>query len=198
MNFGYIISRPARVQGFSLVELMVVLLVLGVLLTVTIPSFNTLYQNNRLYTQANDFHLSLSRARSEAMSRVQRITVCPSTNGSSCASGGAWENGWIIFTESHGSQNAAVDPNEVVLEIQQAISGGNTLRGSSNVANYVSYDGTGFSTLVSGTVQTGRLALCDLRGLSNGKAIVINAAGRPRVLDATDSGGVDSCLSPSN
>jgi len=187
-------AAKRRLIGFSVIELMVTVAVLSILLVLVAPSFQTTIQNNRLYTQVNDFHLSLSRARSAAMSRVQRVTVCASADGATCSNSGIWENGWIVFSEHHDSQNATVDPNDVILEIKQALSGNTTLRGDSDVTNYVSYAGTGFTTLVSGSTQTGKFALCDNRGLSDGKALLINAAGRPRVVAA--SGNVSSCTAP--
>lgn len=187
--------RANRQAGVTLVELMIALLILSVLVMVTVPGFDTLLRNNRLYTQVNDFHLSLMRARAEAMSRVARVTVCVADvsdpNNPSCTNTGRWEEGWIVFVEDFSTQNASVDSGEEILEIQQAISGGNTLRGSTNVADYVSYAGTGFSTTSTGTVLTGKWTLCDRRGVGSGRDILINAAGRPRVVDATTS-----CTSP--
>lgn len=175
-------------RGLSLIELMITLLVMAVLVTVAVPGFNTLIRNNRLYTQVNDFHLSLMRARSEAMSRVQRVTVCAADisdpNNPSCVNTGRWEEGWIVFVEDSATENASVDTGEEVLEIQQALSGDNTLRGSSTVADYVSYGGTGFSTASDGTTLTGKWALCDERGASWGRELVIYATGRPRVADS--------------
>jgi type IV fimbrial biogenesis protein FimT len=158
-------------KGLTLIDVLLAVTVLSVLLLVALPSFRT----------------TMMRARSEALSRVRRVTVCASSDGSSCT--GNWEQGWIIFAEDHGSQNAALDPNDgdTLLEVRQELAAGNTLRGDDNVAAYISYLGTGFTRLVSGASQTGTLVLCDARGFNDGKAIAINAAGRPRVLDAPDS-----------
>jgi type IV fimbrial biogenesis protein FimT len=177
----------SKVKGLTLIDVLLAVTVLSVLLLVALPSFRTTILNNRLYSQTNEFYLSLMRARSEALSRVRRVTVCASSDGSSCT--GNWEQGWIIFAEDHNSQNAALDPNDgdILLEVQQELAAGNTLRGDENVASYVSYLGTGFTRMVSGASQTGTLVLCDARGFNDGKAIAINAAGRPRVLDAPDS-----------
>ena len=101
--------------------MLVTLVVAAVLLALAIPTFETTLRNNRLFTQVNDFHLALARARSEAMSRVQRATICASTNGTSCNGTGAWEDGWIIFAEDHESQNGlpnTADGDEI-LEVRQ-------------------------------------------------------------------------------
>lgn len=187
-------SRASSQNGITLVELMITLAVLAVVITLAVPSFNALIRNNRIYTQINDLHLSLMRARAEAMSQVKRITVCTSSDAATCNATGKWEDGWIVFVEHNATQNAAVDSGEEILQVQQKLSGGNTLRGDTNVTNYISYVGTGFSTQISGGVQTGKLALCDIRGLGSGRVILINAAGRPRVVDAL--GNATTCTSP--
>jgi type IV fimbrial biogenesis protein FimT len=180
--------------GVTLIELMVVLMVLAVVVTLSVPSFNALIRNNRIYTQVNDFHLALMRARSEAMSRVQRVTVCASSDGASCSGTGQWEDGWVIFAEDPNSMSMPPAINtsdgDEILEIKQALSGDTTLRGDSALANYVSYMGTGFTT------TTGKLALCDTRGLSWSRTILINAAGRPRIIYSDETGSASSCTSP--
>lgn len=191
-------NSGARQSGVTLIEMMITLVILGVIVALVVPGFDTLIRNNRLYSQVNDLHLSLMRARAEAMSRVQRVTVCAADisdpNNPACDTGGKWEEGWIVFVEEHTTQNATVDTGEEILEIQQALSGGNTLRGDTNVANYVSYVGTGFTTLTSSALQSGKLALCDERGVSKGRVMLIRPAGRPRVVDAP--GNASSCTAP--
>ncbi len=41
--------------GFTLVELMMTILAGAILLTIAVPSFQTMIRNNRLATQVNDF-----------------------------------------------------------------------------------------------------------------------------------------------
>lgn len=180
--------------GLTLVEMMISLLVLAIIVTLAVPGFNALIRNNRIYTQVNDFHLSLMRARSEAMSRVKRVTVCTSSDAATCNTTGKWEDGWIVFVEENATQNATVDTGEEILEVQQDLGRDNTLRGDTNLVNYISYVGTGFTSLVTSAPQTGKLALCDDRGLRWGKVVLINAAGRPRVVEGL--GNATSCTSP--
>ncbi|MEM1110601.1 MAG: GspH/FimT family pseudopilin [Pseudomonadota bacterium] len=182
-----------RQGGFTVIELMIVLTVAAVILSVAVPTFETIVKNNRLYTQSNDFYLSLMRARSEALARVQRVTVCPANSGFSNCSGTTWENGWIVFVEDFASQNGSVDAGEDIILVQQTLSGSNTLRGSNNVASYVSYLGDGLTTTMAPAPQTGIFVLCDDRGISEGKGIRLNASGRPLVVDAATDAGITNC-----
>jgi type IV fimbrial biogenesis protein FimT len=74
---------------------MVTIAVIAVLLAIAVPSFNNATLGGKLSSYANNFVASLHLARSEAIKRNAAVTLCVSTNGTSCASGG-WEQGWIV------------------------------------------------------------------------------------------------------
>ncbi len=117
------------------------------------------------------------------------MTACKSDDGANCTTSNGWEQGWIVFVDP--DDDAQRDDGEDVLQIHEALQG-STLRGNQNVKDYVSYDASGFTKLTNGGFQAGTLVLCDGRGLPKAKAIVINAAGRIRIVDAADA-GVTSC-----
>lgn len=94
----------SRHSGLTLLELMIVVSVISIVLAVGVPSFRSIIASNRLATQSNDFLVALSTARSEAMKRGIYVTVCRSSNGSSCATAtGGWNQGWIVFAENAGN-----------------------------------------------------------------------------------------------
>jgi type IV fimbrial biogenesis protein FimT len=86
-----------RVRGFTIVELMVSLIVVGILLGLAVPSFRDAALSSRLTGYANDLVASVQVARSEAIKRNLTVTLCASVNGSTCAAGVGWEVGWIIL-----------------------------------------------------------------------------------------------------
>lgn len=74
-------SKTFKTEGFTIIELMITVAVVGVLAAVAFPSFNYTIKNNRVKTTASDLHTSLLYARSEAIKRNSDVTVTLSSNG---------------------------------------------------------------------------------------------------------------------
>lgn len=73
--------RTFKTSGFTIIELMIAVAVVGVLAAVAMPSFNYTIQNNRVKTAASDAHMSLLLARSEAIKRNEKVKITLNTNG---------------------------------------------------------------------------------------------------------------------
>jgi type IV fimbrial biogenesis protein FimT len=98
-------THGARSRGYTLLELMVTLAVAGVLLGVGVPGFFDVTRNQRAAANANELVTALSIARSEAIRRRARITVCASSDGATCT--GGWNQGWIVVRDSAATDAAA-------------------------------------------------------------------------------------------
>ena len=83
--------------GFSLVELMVTVAVVAILAAVASPALVSVVNNNRLASQSNEMVASLQIARSEAIRMNAPVSLCRSTNGTTCAAAGAWTR-WIVVS----------------------------------------------------------------------------------------------------
>ncbi len=179
-----------RNKGFTLVELMITLAEAAILVTLAIPSFTTFVKNNRLITQANDFVTALNLARSEAIRRGDRVTLCKSSDQVSCAGSGSWDQGWIVFVDVN-DDGVVSNPATNVLRVHDGLEGNVTLKGDAALAAYVSYVSTGATRQIGGSpsaTQSGVLALCDDRGFVNeAKGIQISATGRVSATSATSS-----------
>lgn len=163
--------RPLRGQsGFTLIELLVTIAIAAILLTVAVPNFITFVQNNRLTSQANDLVTAFNYARSEAIKRGVRVTVCSRLNDTTCAGANTWTTGWLVFVDADG--DGAVSGAQV-LQVRQPLENTNTLISAG--LQRVTYQNTGFSGFA------GTLRLCDTRGTASARAIVVSAQGRVRI-----------------
>lgn len=103
--------------GFTLVELMGVVAVAAIVLTLGVPSFFTLIQNNRAATQVNELVMALSLARSEAVKRGAPVSLCPSKDPkdqSKCSGGTDWQVGWLVFVDAAAADSADPVVGEVL------------------------------------------------------------------------------------
>jgi type IV fimbrial biogenesis protein FimT len=175
--------------GFTLVELLVTMAVAAVLLAVAVPSFRSTILSNRLTSTTNDLVGSLAQARSEAIKRGSRVTVCMSANGTTCATAGTWAQGWISFVDvTRTGTAAAVDnpdpanPAEPVLTVTQRTPSSALLVADPAVAQYVSFSSDGTARLMSGASQAGTLRICEpstaLTDANRARDLQIAAVGR--------------------
>lgn len=123
----YNIHMNRNNHGFTLIELIVTLAVVSIVLLTGMPALNDMTNNNRLVSQINSIAGSLALARSEAIKTGSVVTICASTNTTSCSSANAWHSGWIVFTDV--DKDAVIDAGvDTKIQIQGAFNGGAELR----------------------------------------------------------------------
>lgn len=114
-------------RGFTLIELMIVMIVMGLLITVGVPSFRALMADNQVSNSANELLYAIQLARAEAVKRNQMVSLCPSSDKLNCTANGNWHVGWIIFLDTSG--NGVRDNSEVIIRVQDALDSMVTLTG---------------------------------------------------------------------
>lgn len=186
--------------GFTLIELIIVISITFVLLAIAVPSFSEAIRQNNLTTTINYFLTGNNIARSEAVTRGKRVSMCKSSNGTSCSilTGENWENGWIIFVNENGGNPAVVDAGEEILKIAPALKSKYTLRGDAAVGSYLTYNPTG------DTDTAGTLILCETSNLNYARGVFINTNGRILSAERNNSGvplndagiALTSCTTP--
>lgn len=170
-------ARPWRSRGFSLTETLVVMVVVAILAGIAAPSFGALMRETRLTTVTNDLVSTLHFARSEAIKRNQRVTVCTGLKQDECAENIGWQFGWIVFEDRDGNGRRSTSEQILVVALRQGL--GLTMSGNTPVRDYISYVPTGETRTRSGALQMGAITACD--GGSS-KRVVIAATGRSRIV----------------
>lgn len=132
--------------GFTLIELLVTLAILAILAALAAPSFNDAILSNKLAAYANNFVASAQLARSEAIKRNGTVVICRSADGLSCATGGGWSQGWIVFADTGPVDpthrgNGVLDSDETLIQYQQALSPDYHLTGNAYSVDFLATGG---------------------------------------------------------
>lgn len=126
-------AGPRVIRGFTLIEMMIVLVILGVILTVALPGFRNLTLAIRLTNYANEMVAAVYLARGEAIKRNTDVRLCATADSTSCATSGGWAQGWIVM-----------DPNDVVIQEQPALENGYSFVETGSGAHTLTFDSAGY------------------------------------------------------
>lgn len=162
--------------GLSLVEVLVALAIVALSLSLALPAYQSVVQANRLSAGGNALSGSMHLARSEAVLRGERVTMCVSDDGETCSATGGWHRGWIVFHDPDANAQRGAD--EALLHVQPALEA-LSITGNQPVARYVSYSSMGWPRLITGALQMGTLTVCVER--QQGRKLVLSRTGRVRL-----------------
>lgn len=146
-------SQRCSETGFTIMELMVVVTVLGILISIAAPSFRSLTQSQQVKNASFELFSSLSLARSEAIKRNSNVTLTAVSYPDS-------EVGWVITS-----------------------SGGETIRTQGALKGIViTSDATGVTYTRSGRATTSPTFQIDTSATAtaNVRCISIELSGLPR------------------
>ena len=151
-------------RGFSLVELMITLAVLGMLLAIGLPNMGTWLQNTQIRNAAESINSGLNFARAEAVKRnttVRFQLVNDMTNTCQIVSDG---KNWVVSLDAT-TANCDAEPSDTVLPriLQKRASS----EGSPN-AQITATGGTAVLFNGLGRATIGSLTQIDVRNLANG------------------------------
>ena len=188
-------------SGFTMLELMVIVAIVGILVAVALPSLRESVVRNARDSAVMNLMSSLALARSEAVTGSGWVSVCRSTNQTACAgtAGADWSAGWIVFTDTGVA--GTVDGSDAIVQVRSGfdipvkaiMADGN---GANITSEFLRFDDDGFLDNVS----TGAyFEFCGADNVvANARAIWISNTGRAAMSVNDSSDGVHNDLAGAN
>ena len=179
----------SRYSGYTLMELLVAVAVIGILLSVAAPGFQSLLKDSRLVTTNNKIASVLRFARSEAIKSSSGVTICPRSTDTAC--GTDWNGGMLVFHDALSDGSPLVlDSSDSIVRIISTSPSGLTVSASATVRpsttsssqTSIRFTGRGQPNWTNGT-----WLICDERGDQFARALIVNGAGVGRNAYPTNS-----------
>lgn len=183
-------SRRGRQAGFTLVELMTVLLIAAILLGIGVPSLREAFVRNALSSKVNEFVGAMQLARSEAISRGVSVTVCridpADAELDACDGSGGWQNGWLMFADTDA--DGVKDAGEDVLGSSGAAASDFTFKDTIGALAIIRFRPDGTDSVTASASRTLKICL----GAEHASSVVLSRTGRP-VAQAVDPAASPAC-----
>jgi prepilin-type N-terminal cleavage/methylation domain-containing protein len=180
--------------GFSIIELMIVLTIVGILASFAIPAFDNLIKDSRRTATVNELVGTFMVSRAEAAKRGQPVVVCPvaPTASTACSASTNWSVGWVAFVDINGDSAYDAASDILLRKYSHPYSGiALTLTNTSTpsgvpatVVRIASFNQTGSQATIKA---------CDQRGTAYARATNVSAIGRAEVSTLTVDGAALTC-----
>jgi type IV fimbrial biogenesis protein FimT len=175
-----------RQQGFSLIELLMGLAIVGIVLQLVGPAYAALAESNHRELAAKSLASGLRNARTEAIARNQTIVVHGIDND--------WGQGWRMILDLNGKGHEDSD-NPLLIERQSDVRV--SIVGNRPVRSFVRFSNLGEPLMPSGAFQAGTLHICAAREPVSQLQVVLARTGRvslrsEKAGQALCAGGADS------
>lgn len=182
-------TRPLNSDcGFSLPETLSVLALAGVSLSLAVPGYRMLVRGDQDATAVNQLVTTMQLARSTAVSRNVRVTVCPSASGERCDNA-HWQDGWIAFTDA-GPDRQMDSPGTVLT--RQGGQPGLTVS-SPEFSQSFSYRPNGQVVATVSNANSGSFIFCRGDAGTATRVVIVPPSGEPRVAQTFVDGTPPAC-----
>jgi type IV fimbrial biogenesis protein FimT len=170
-------------NGFTLVELMIALSIMGVLLSVALPGMAAMVERQRLRMAVFDLLGAVELARSQALARGTQVLLAPRE-----AAGLDWASGWVVFVDRDGDRRPGLGDD--IVSVHGPVARGIHIAAvfsSQQHPDYIAYNGSGRSANAGGGMAARWGTLTLVQG-ADSRRIRINMLGRARACDPGKDG----------
>lgn len=175
--------KPAKISyGFTLVELMIVIVLISVIASYAIPSMGSLVDNSRRYSAVSDMVTLINLARHTAIMDQQTVTLCPLDVSNKCTD--SWNTLPITVFYDPNADRVLAHEGDIV-RVSNLAKGGSWDANSAN-RPYFRFFSSGMASYA-----IGNMVWCPGDMNSNLAAqIVVNMGGRLRLSEDENGDGM--------
>jgi len=163
--------------GFTLFELLIVLLIISITLVIGIPSFSEQINKSKTKVAMHDLLSAIESTRSLAVYSNNRAVLLAHEKD--------WTQGWSVFLDKNN--DGVLNENET-LKFEQAPLPHIKIHANTHVHDYISFISTGEGRKVGsgdgGAFQVGTIKICPI-AKGTGYSLILSRGGRTRVKSLT-------------
>lgn len=161
-------------RGYTLAEVLTVMLILLILLSVGVPAMAKIIRRYQMSATVSDFYAALQLTRSEAIRRGARVDLVAAGDGKD------WTQGWIVMQDRNG--NRLADPADDLIFFHGPVPANMAIRDGFNNSTllYFAYNGSGYGRSHASS-QAARAGSWTFTLGEENRKIIVNFTGRPRL-----------------
>lgn len=167
-----------RQKGVSLIELLVGMAIMGIVLTIGLPSMNDMLVRSQVTAQVNELSAVIQFARHNAINEQATSVLCPTTNFSTCTNN--WDDPKMVFTD--------LDNNGIRGTGEDMLAGAGNILENFNLtgpAGNISFQGNG------SVASPATLLLCHTDNQAKyARALTVSLQGRVKLSEDSNDDGV--------
>lgn len=167
---------PRKQLGLTLMELLMGLVITAIVLSLAVPSFNSMLTSSRMSAHVMDLVAAHTIARNEAAGRKRIVHLCASDSAESsspaCNAAKTWTDGWLSFVDLDA--DGVRDAGETIIAAHGKLHG---LSVKSSTVVALSYRSDGSTDLSNDIV------LCGTLDSSHDRRILVSRTGVVRTVE---------------